>query len=140
MFPNFVLLFLVNASHEVLLLRRINTPFCNNCYALPGCQIQPHQTARQALQHEAYNTLGITIALDALEFVHVMYRKCNDPEFFACVFTTKVWSEIVYNKDLEKHDDLQWYALDKLPTNIVPAHAHAIQQIQQHNLYSEHGW
>lgn len=140
MFPNFVLLFLLNASHEVLLARRINTPFCNNCYALPGCQIPLGQTARQELQGEARNAVGIVIALDDMEFVHVMYRKCNEPEFFACVFTAKTWTGIPHNNDLDKHDNIEWFALDKLPINIVPAHLHAIKQIQQHNLYSEHGW
>lgn len=140
MFPNFVLLFLLNASQEVLLLRRINTPFGNNCYALPGGQIPRGMTARQALQQEVSNILGITIALDDLEFAHIMYRKCNEPEFFTCVFTTKIWSGMVHNKDQEKHDDLLWCALDKLPTPMVPAHAHAIQQIAKQTSYSEHGW
>lgn len=121
-------------------MRRINTPFCNNCYALPGGQIPYGLTARQALQQEVLNTIGITVELDDFEFVHVIYRKCNEPEFFACVFTTKAWSGMVHNKDIEKHDDLQWFALDRLPTNMVPAHAHAIQQIQKQILYSEHGW
>lgn len=140
MFPNFVLLFLLNLSNEVLLLRRSNTPFGNNCYVLPGGQISIGQTARQALQEHVHSTIGIAIALDDIECAHIMYRKCNDPEFFACVFTTNIWSGTVYNKDLEKHDDLQWFALDKLPTNMVPAHRHAIQQIEKRILYSEHGW
>lgn len=107
MYPNFVLFLLINAQHEVLLLRRINTPFCNNCYAVPGGQILPHERASQALVREAKNSLGIDVVADDFEFVHVMHRKCNEPEFFACVFKLDVGDRVPVNKELDRHDDMR---------------------------------
>lgn len=140
MFANFALLLLLNAQNEVLLLRRINTPFCNGCYSLPGGQINRGETARETVMREACNSLGITIDLNALEFVHVMYRKCNEPEFFACVFKAHNWQEIPTNLEPERHDDMQWFSFDSLPEAMVPAHRYALAMIQQHIMYSEHGW
>jgi 8-oxo-dGTP pyrophosphatase MutT (NUDIX family) len=140
MHPSFVLLLFFNVHHEVLLLRRINTPFCNNCYSLPGGKIEAGETAMQACVREAYQSLGITINCEDLEFVHVMHRKCNEPEFFACIFKPRKYHGDLRNTQLERHDDMQWFALDKLPINIVSAHTHALQMVEQDILYSEHGW
>ncbi len=137
---NFVLLFLLNTNNEVLMLRRINTPFCNNCYALPGTDIRPGETATQAIIREAKNSLGININITDLEFVHIMYRKCNDPEFFSCVFKLKNYPDNIINHDPLRHDDLKWFSVDSLPSKIVPAHKYTIDQIDHKIAYSEHGW
>jgi len=140
MFPNFALLFLLNTQQEVLLLRRINTPFCNGFYSLPGGAITLGETARQAAMREGTNSLGIILSIDDLECVHVMHRKCNDPEFFACIFRPRSWQGVLNNLEPERHDDLRWFNLDKLPDNMVPAHRHALEQIKHGIFYSEHGW
>jgi len=140
MYPNFVLLLLLNANNEVLLLRRINTPFCNNCYCLPGGIIQPHESASKAIIRESASSLGISLNIDDRDCVHVMHRKCNEPEFFACVFKPRMWHGNPTIIESERYDDLQWVAMNNLPALIVPAHKHAIEQIQAQRAYSEHGW
>jgi ADP-ribose pyrophosphatase YjhB (NUDIX family) len=91
MYPSFALLFLLNSQNELLLLRRINTPFCNHFYSLPRGKIEPGETARKALVREAKNSLNIHINLEDLICLHVMYRKCNEPELFVCVFQSRRW-------------------------------------------------
>ncbi len=140
MFPNFVLLILINAQQEVLLLRRINTPFCNNCYSLPGGQIELHESATQAIIREAKNSLGIIIDPASLQFAHCMSRKCNEPEFISCFFSTTQWSNMLINAEPSRHDELRWFSIDNLPENIVPAHRQALELIAQNIHYSEHGW
>jgi mutator protein MutT len=140
MWPSFALFLFINAHHEVLLLRRINTPFCNHCYSLPGGKIEVGETATQTIIREAQHSLGITITPEDLSFVHVMHRKCNEPEFFACVFTIAKWEGVPTNQEPERHDDIQWFSLNALPDRMVPAHRHALEMIQQKIMYSEHGW
>lgn len=140
MYPNFALLFLLNTNNEVLLLRRINTPFGNNCYSLPGAQIEIGEAATQAVIREAQNNIGITLNSETIECVHVMHRKCNNPEFFAAVFKPQSWQGLPINQEPERHDDIRWFPPDQLPENIISAHRHAIEQIQQGKHYSEHGW
>lgn len=140
MSPNFALLFLLNANNELLLLRRINTPFCNHCYSLPGGKIEAGETASQALLREAKNSIGLALTLDNIQCIHVMHRKCNEAEFFAAIFKLKRWAGDPENRETERHDDMRWFALDKLPENMVPAHRQMVQEILQKNFYSEHGW
>jgi len=140
MFPNFVLFLLLNASNQVLLLRRVNTPFCNGSYSLPGGKIELGETARNAVIREAKNSLVLDIKLDDIEFKHIMYRKCNEPEFFACIFKVKYSSEPVNCEPL-RHDKMDWFDMDNLPEeNIVSAHKYAIEQIKSNSVYSEHGF
>lgn len=141
MFANFALILLLNSNNEVLLLRRINTPFCNGCYSLPGGEIKRGETARETIVREARDSLRIVVKAQDLEFSHVMYRKCNEPEFFAVVFKPLDWYNLERSwYDNERYDDLRWFSLDQLPDNMVPAHRHAIEQIQKNIPYSEHGW
>ncbi|MBY0109530.1 MAG: NUDIX domain-containing protein [Candidatus Babeliaceae bacterium] len=139
-FPNFALLFLINPQQEILLLRRINTPFSNHSYSLPGGEIKLGESATQAAIREAGISLDIHIKPENLHFVHLMSRKCNDPEFFACVFRVDSYDGTLCNNQPARHDDLRWFAFDKLPENIVAAHRQAIEMIEKHISYSEHGW
>ena len=140
MFPNFALFLLLNFSNQVLLLRRINTPFCNGCYSLPGGKIELGETAREAVIREAKNSLSIDLKLNDLEFKHIMYRKCNEPEFFSCVFSVMSYDQQPINGELERHDKLEWFDLDALPDNMVPAHKLMIERVQKKFLYSEDGF
>lgn len=140
MFPNFALLLLINSGGEILLLRRINTPFCNGCYSLPGGQIDRGETARQTMVREAKNNLDLDIQLSDMMFRHIMYRKCNEPEFFACFFQIDQWDDAICNANSDRYDDVRWFSINRLPENIVLAHKEAIMFIQQGIMYSEHGW
>lgn len=137
---NFIVLLLLNAQNEVLLVRRINTPFCNGCYALPSCSINSGETATHAALREAKNTFGIELTSDALACTLVMHRKCNEAEFFMCVFQVAAVPSKATNHDGVRYDDMQWFELDALPTTMVPAHRYAIACIQNNITYAEHGW
>jgi 8-oxo-dGTP diphosphatase len=140
MYPNFALALLLNKNREVLLARRINTPFCNNCYALPGGKIEYGETATQAVIREVLNSLSIIVQQEALELMHTMYRKCNEPEFFSCTFKVNNWEGELCNNEPERHDDMRWFPLNELPSTMVPAHKQAIELILENVNYSEHGW
>ena len=138
--PNFALLLLLNTNKEVLLLRRINTPFSSGYYSLPGGKIELGESAIKTIIREAKNSLGLETTDKNIKCVHVMHRKCNDPEFFSCVFRLTCLESKPVNHEPDRHDDMQWFTLDNLPANIIPAHHHAINMIQKNIFYSEHGW
>lgn len=140
MFPNFVLLFLLNTHNEVLLLRRINTPFCNEHYCLPGGKIESGESASQAFIREIKDSISISCSFNDIKCIHIMHRKCNEPEFFACVFTIESWTGYPHIMEEERYDKIEWFALDKLPEKMVPAHRYAIEMIVQKVFFSEHGW
>lgn len=140
MFSQFVLLLLINSQQEVLLLRRINTPFSCGSYALPGGKIEQGESALDAALREARNSLGLVLQKSDLHFAHCMYRKCNEPEFFTAVFAVDATKLSPVNTEPERHDDMQWFAFAQLPEKHIPAHGQAIEMVANGVYYSEHGW
>ncbi len=141
MYANFILLVVVNQNNKILLLRRINTPFCNGCYCLPGREIQYGESASKAATNEAAASLGIDRMPTAHDCIHVMHRKCNEPEFFAAVFKIQLnKDEVPQLLQPERYDNMLWATFDHLPEKMVPAHRHALEQVQSNKFYSEHGW
>jgi len=88
---------------------------------------------------EAQEEAGIKIDAKDLRMVHVIHRKSKEEriDFF---FTTDSWQGEITNKEPHKCDDLSWFALENLPTNIVPEVRQALEQWQKGEVYSEFGW
>jgi ADP-ribose pyrophosphatase YjhB (NUDIX family) len=141
MYVNFILLLIINQNNELLLLRRINTPFCNGCYCLPGREIRYGESASQAATAEIAESLALKNTITPQDCVHIMHRKCNDPEFFATVFKVQLSDEQpVRLLQPDRYDAMLWASFENLPPNMVPAHHYALEQIKNRNTYSEHGW
>lgn len=140
MFLNIALLFLLNSNNEVLLLRRINTLFANNCYSFPGGALNHGETAREAIAREAQESLGITLNVNDLSLLHVMHCKYDEPDFFVFIFTTKVWDGGLYNKDNARYDDMKWFPLNAFPKKSVPGHKEVIPFIKDALFYSKNSW
>lgn len=74
------------------MLNELTPPFGGNLYSLPGGQITIGETATQTVIREARESINIALKPDSLDCVHVMHRKCNDPEFFAAIFKPRSWA------------------------------------------------
>jgi 8-oxo-dGTP pyrophosphatase MutT (NUDIX family) len=136
---NYAIAFLYSGN-SVLLVRRCNATYGNCSYSLVGGKIEPGESGVPALIREVKEEVGITLAEKDLEFVHVIHRKGTESEFIALCFKADITDKPFTNLEPEKHDDVQLFALDNLPTNILPAHKQIIEAIAKKQLYSEHGW
>lgn len=140
MFVAYALLFLLQDNKFLLLKRANNVSFGAGLYHLPGGKINNGETARQAVIREAAEEIGITINPEDLDFKHLFNRKGKIEEIFAVVFTVKSWQGKPYLKEPDKHEELAWFNINELPSNIIPAHKQAIENIVKNSYYSEHGW
>jgi 8-oxo-dGTP pyrophosphatase MutT (NUDIX family) len=124
MTPVAVHLFLFNNSGQVLLLRRCNTGYEDGNYSVPAGHIDGGETAPEAMLREAEEETGISILPEVLQPVGVMHRRnCADakaPERIDFFFVTDKWTGRVDNRELQKCDDLSFFDLDNLPSNMVP--------------------
>ena len=68
---------------------------------------------------EAREELGITVAAEDVEFVQVMHNSYGLGRI-AFFFEVSVWDGKVINREPDKCDDLRWFALDALPTPMIP--------------------
>lgn len=131
-------LFLVD-NRKILLSRRFHTGFEDGKYSVPAGHLDAHETVRHCCAREAKEEIGITILEEQLELVHVMHRK-NEDERVDFFFVANSWSDKVINMEPSKCDDLQWFPLDQLPSNVIPYIKTAIENYQKKIIYSDFGW
>lgn len=131
-------LFLIQDGN-ILLLRRFNTGFEDGNYSVPAGHIDGNETATQTMVREAKEEAGIEIDPQDLRVVHVMHRKSTQEriDFF---LTTAKWKGEVTIQEPDKCDELKWYPVDNLPSNVIPYVRHALNNFQAGVFYSEFGW
>lgn len=105
---------------SVLLLRRYETGWEDGKYSVIAGHVDAGESPVGAMLREAREEAGIQINAEDLRFAHVMHRRKADGEekldvWFAC----DKWQGEPYNAEPGKCDDLRWFGMAALPTNIV---------------------
>jgi 8-oxo-dGTP diphosphatase len=124
---------------RILLLRRFNTGYQDGNYSVVAGHMDGAETARQALCREAAEEAGIELAIDDLTFAHVTHR-CDRDERIGLFFVAERWRGEPVNKEPDKCDQLAWFPLDGLPSNMVPYVRQSIALWRAGVGYSEYGW
>lgn len=129
---------------QILLSRRFQTGFEDGNYGLPAGHGEYGETMREGIAREAREEIGITIDPKDLEFILTQHRWCLDPgNYHARIgfyFTPKKFSGTAYNAEPEKCDDLKFFPLDQLPTNMVPHVRAVIEAYRSGENYNEFDW
>jgi ADP-ribose pyrophosphatase YjhB (NUDIX family) len=132
-------LFLIE-DNKILLQRRFQTGYEDGNYGVPAGQLDGEETARAGGAREVSEEIGVTIAPEDMTVVHVMHRKATHDERIDFFMTATKYSGTVTNTKPHKCDDLQFFALDALPTNMVEYVRLAIEAYRRGEFYSEYGW
>lgn len=124
---------------KILLLRRANTGYEDGNYGLVAGHLDAHESLTHAAIREAKEESGIDILPSDLEVKTTMHRRQKDErvDFF---FEVKKWSGNPINMEPDKCDDISWFPLDNLPSNMIPYIRQAINSYRKGILYSEFGW
>lgn len=131
---------------QVLLQRRYNTGYEDGRYSLPAGHVEAGESVSLATARETMEEIGVAVHPDQLQFAHVMHRYAEGPsraalnrvDFFLCA---RDWTGDPTIKEADKADDLSWFPVTALPTNIVPYIRTALDAISQGQRgYSEFGW
>lgn len=126
-------------DNQILLLRRKNTGYEDGNYGLVAGHLDEHESLTHGAIREAKEESGVDIDPKDLEVKTTMHRKQSDErvDFF---FEVKKWSGEIINTEPDKCDDLRWFPLNNLPSNIIPYIKQAIECYRKGILYSEFGW
>ena len=121
----------------------MNTGYEDGNYSVIAGHVEPGESFTQCIIREAHEEAGITLAPEDLEVVHVMHRDSKQSSVNQRVdvfYTAKKWEGEITNMEPEKCDDLSWFDLNQLPSNIIPYIRKVIENIQASVFYSEDGW
>ena len=137
-FPVAVHLFFFRDDH-ILLLRRFNTGWEDGKYSVPAGHVEIGETVVQATIREAREEIGVRLEHQDIEVVHVMNRKSEEEriDFFLVV---KRWTGEIVNNEPDKCDELSWYPLTALPSNVIPYVRKGWENYRDRISFSEFGW
>jgi len=127
-------------ENNILLLKRANTGYMDGYYGLPAGHLDGNETAREGGSREIREEIGIDINSLDFKVVHVMHRKAENDERIDFFMTTDKYTGEISNCEPQKCDELKWFPLDNLPSNIIPYINEAIKNYRENNFYSEWGW
>jgi len=124
-------------DNKILLSRRYNTGYFDNNYSFPAGHLDGGETLKQAMVREAKEEIGVVLDPTDLELIHIMNRRIPDNERVDFFFTARKWQGEPKIMEPEKCDDLSWFELSNLPSNIIPYIKQAIDSFLNKIIYSE---
>lgn len=125
---------------KILLLRRFNTGYEDGKYSMVAGHLDGNETVIQTIIREAREEAGVELQAQDLEVVHVMHRKQPTHERIDFFIQARKWEGTPRIMEPHKCDDLRWFELDSLPSNIIPFVKQVIECLKNNIFYSEHGW
>ena len=126
-------------DNKILLLRRYNTGYEDGNYSVVAGHVDGDETVMSAMKREALEEAGIEIQENDLKIVQVMHRKSTDESIENFLHSDKYLGNISIMEP-NKCDELSFYDLNKLPTNIVPYVKQALINYKDGIYFSTYGF
>lgn len=131
-------LFLIKGN-KILLLLRENTGYEDGKYHVPAGHMDGQEPITKALIRESREEVGININTSNVKIAHIMHS-VDSNERMAFFFEVKRWRGKIRNMEPEKHGEVRWFELNKLPRNMVPYAKFAIGCYKKGQIFSKYGW
>lgn len=131
----------VNNDEEILFQKRVNTGYCDGFYDMAASgHVEANESMKHAMCREAKEELGIIIKEDDLEFVCMIHKNSEGCVYFNGYFKANKWIGEPSICEPEKNEELRWFKVNDLPSNIVDDRIVAIENYKNDVKYSEYGW
>lgn len=131
----------IDNKEQILFQKRKNTGFCDGFYDLSASgHVDANESMKHAMCREAKEELGIEIKQEDLEFVCMIHKNSNGCIYYNGYFKANKWSGKITINEPQKNEELKWFNIDSLPTNIVNDRTIAIENYKNNIKYSEYGW
>jgi ADP-ribose pyrophosphatase YjhB (NUDIX family) len=132
-------LLLLDAEGRVLFGRRQNTGFEDGAYHVPSGHLEAGESVVGALIREAKEEVGVSIAPEHVEFVHVMHNSSGSGRV-AFFFKVQQREGTPENREPDKCSELRWFPLDSLPGQLIDYCRTALSHIAAGEAFSVYGW
>jgi len=125
---------------EILLHRRQNTGYMDGFWDTAGSgHVDAGESAQQAAARECREELGIEVATDQLEFVHVSHniKSTDGKTYYHLYFWVHQYKNTPAIMEPEKMADLRWFPFDELPDKMISIRRRALEKLMVGERYSE---
>ena len=125
-------------NNQLLMSLRENTGYEDGNYGLITGHVESGESAVDAMIRETEEEAGIKLAPNQLKFVHFTHHysyRVNTHLFYAC----HDWDGEFVNMEPHKCGGLNYFPMDKIPTNSVEYISDVIKLVQIGKSYSEKG-
>lgn len=130
-----------NNEDEILFQKRKNTDYCDGYYDLSASgHVENNESMKKAMCREAKEELDIEIDENDLEFVCLIHKNSKGCIYYNGYFKAKEWKGTPRINEPLKNEELKWFNINKLPSNIVDDRIIAIKNYKNNIKYSEYGW
>jgi 8-oxo-dGTP pyrophosphatase MutT (NUDIX family) len=102
---------------RILLLKRCDSGSYPGQWCLPGGGVEARETLFKACQREVGEETGLEVV--GTQFLAVT-EVLGPPHLIGLVFEVSIGEGDVHNAEPETHDDIGWFALDRLPSPLMP--------------------
>ncbi len=126
-------------GNNVLFQLRKNTGYCDGMWGFVAGHVEDGESATAGMIREVHEEIGIHLVSSEIKVVHVMHRKTNRLNVDVC-FECQLMDREIRNIEPEKCEMLEFFPLEKLPSNMIEYNAAALQSILRGECYSEYGW
>ncbi len=111
---------IINSNNEVLLVKRADSARVEpGMWARPGGGVEFGETVAQAVEREVQEEVGIVVkAVRPLEFTE-MISGDKAQHWIALGYLAEYISGEPKNLEPDKHDEVKWFPLDKLPPHLA---------------------
>lgn len=124
---------------EVLLMKRCNTGYMDEKYALVAGHVEVGESLKQAIVREAKEEIGIDINESELHYVCGI-RRGDNSEYINFYFSINKYNGTITNMEPNKCNDLKWFDINKLPDNIIVNDKKAIYNMENNISFEEYNF
>lgn len=127
-------------NDEVLLLKRQNTGFQDGNWSVVAGRMDGNEEVVAAAIREAKEEAGVDIDPDQLEIIGMMHRKNTTSEWVDFFLKAHDWRGEITNMEPEKCEQLKWFPVSELPSQMVSYIRVAIEHKQDGLWFESIGW
>lgn len=127
-------------NDEVLLLKRQNTGFQDGNWSVVAGRMDGNEEVVAAAIREAKEEAGVDIDPDQLEIIGMMHRKNTTSEWVDFFLKARDWRGEISNMEPEKCEQLTWFPVSELPSEMVSYIRVAIEHKQDGLWFESIGW
>jgi 8-oxo-dGTP diphosphatase len=120
---------------KILLLRQTKKNGGN--YTLVGGKVEDLEFSKEALIRESLEEAAIQLNSKNLQLVHVLHKRTSSGQRITLYFKASRWEGQLKANEPHKFKQVEWFSLDKLPSNLTGTVRHVLEKYRYGILYSE---